>query len=92
MSARRRTRKAAAENMRPLRQRLMDVNKSPGPEMPRIQKLANFGSVGVLSPCCTTQCGPIHHWLQATGTRSSRLAYTKWPASTPVVANRPSMH
>ncbi|ERM03451.1 hypothetical protein Q644_11035 [Brucella intermedia 229E] len=64
MSARRRIRKAAAENMRLLRQRLMDVNKSPGPGMPRIQKLANFGPVGVLSPYCTTI---IDHTLDSAG-------------------------
>ncbi|RUL96303.1 hypothetical protein EFR84_32860 [Rhizobium chutanense] len=31
----------------------MHVNKPSGPGMPRIQKLANLGPVGVLSSCCT---------------------------------------
>ncbi|WP_200953469.1 MULTISPECIES: hypothetical protein [unclassified Ensifer] len=38
----------------------MDVNKSPGPGLPRIQKFANLGPVGVLSSCCTTETDPTH--------------------------------
>ncbi|CVI25417.1 conserved hypothetical protein [Agrobacterium tumefaciens str. B6] len=40
--------------MGPFGERLMDVNKSPEPGMPRIQKLAKLGPVGVLSSLCTT--------------------------------------
>ena len=31
----------------------MNVNLTPGPNMPPIENLANFGPVGVPSPCCT---------------------------------------
>nr|pir hypothetical protein - Rhizobium leguminosarum plasmid pRL7JI [Rhizobium leguminosarum] len=61
-STRRRTRKAAAENMRPFGHRLMHVNEPPRPGMPRIQKLANLGLVGVLSSCCTTETDRTRRW------------------------------
>nr|CAA25175.1 unnamed protein product [Agrobacterium tumefaciens]prf//1404378A plasmid RL300 DNA [Rhizobium leguminosarum] len=64
-SSRGRTGKVAPENMRSFGERLMDVNKSPGPRMPRIQKLAKLGPVGVLSSRCTTKSIPIprSRWL-----------------------------
>ena len=51
---RRSTRKATAKNIHTLGQRRMDMYELTGPSMPRIQKLANLGPVGVLSSCCTT--------------------------------------
>ncbi|PCK78432.1 hypothetical protein CPT34_24385 [Rhizobium sophoriradicis] len=52
--------KGCSGNMLPFGHRLMHVNGLPGPGMPRIQKLANLGPVGVLSSCCTTISGRTH--------------------------------
>ncbi|CVI25205.1 hypothetical protein AGR4A_pAt30020 [Agrobacterium tumefaciens str. B6] len=70
------TRKAAAENMRPFGQGLMNVNELPRPRMPRIQKLANLGPAGVLSSRCTILDVPIH---LLTGRRRIRLTSTLAP-------------
>lgn len=56
------TREATAENIHTLGQRRMDMHMLTEPGMPRIQKLANLGPVGVLSSCCTTGKGRIHRW------------------------------
>lgn len=82
-SVRRRTRKAAAENMCPFGQRLIDVNEPPGPGMPRIQKLANLGPVGVLSSRCVTSSG---HTARSAPRRAERFNPGKFQL--PLAQNR----
>ena len=53
----------------------MDVNEPPGPGMPRIQKLANLGPVGVLSSCCTILQGRMALSMERHLTKSSENAY-----------------
>lgn len=68
------TREATAENIHTLGQRRMDMHMLSEPGMPRIQKLANLGPVGVLSSCCTTPDAHIH---PLTGGRRIRPTSTR---------------
>ena len=49
----------------PASQSLMNNDPQAGPWMPRIKQPPKLGTVGVLTPCCTTRLGPMPQAAQA---------------------------
>ena len=56
--------RATENNTTGLVDRPMDANAKAKPRMPSIQKLTKASPVGVLKPCCTTNCERIYPWVR----------------------------
>ncbi|MER9275449.1 hypothetical protein [Mesorhizobium sp. M0643] len=58
---------------------LMNVNDAAGPWMPRIENLTFFGTVGILSSCCSTlRRGAIGYWVLYLSVHENTFRWKLW--------------